>query len=112
MRGIFNVSYRKSATPDGFQAARFGNATGGVQTNSEENAVAVALQTFIEQQFDFLLRKDFGLSVSLYFHAGVYTDPTPESLPQILHYCIRRGYFLMRRVSGVKGLVRAIAPGV
>ncbi|WP_172189451.1 hypothetical protein [Microcoleus asticus] len=49
--------------------------------------------------------------MTLNLHAGVYTDPTPESLPQILHYCIGREYFLMRWVNGVKGLVRAIAPG-
>jgi hypothetical protein len=25
-------------------------------------------------------------------------DPIPESLPQLLHYCIRREYFLMQRL--------------
>ncbi|MEG4030226.1 MULTISPECIES: hypothetical protein [unclassified Microcoleus] len=53
----------------------------------------------------------FGLSVTLDLHAWCIPDPTPESLPQILHYCIGREYFLMRWVNGVKGLVRAIAPG-
>ncbi|WP_333342719.1 hypothetical protein [Microcoleus sp. BROC3] len=40
---------------DDFQAARFGNPTGGVEANSKEGAIAIALQTFVEQQFDFLL---------------------------------------------------------
>ncbi|MEG5003798.1 hypothetical protein QUB17_09030 [Microcoleus sp. B5-C4] len=52
------------------------------------------------------------MSVTLDLHAWCIPDPTPESLPQILHYCIGREYFLMRWVNGVKGLVRAIAPGV
>jgi hypothetical protein len=55
------------------------------------------LQTFVEQKLDFLLREYFGLPVPFYLHLGKL-DPIPESLPQILHYCIRRGYFLMRRV--------------
>ncbi|MEG4397374.1 hypothetical protein [Microcoleus sp. BROC3] len=46
------------------------------------------------------------------FMQACILDPIPESLPQILHCCTGWGYFLMRRVSGVKGLVRAIAPGV
>ncbi len=61
---------RRGENIDDFQAARFGNAAGGVQTNSKEGAVAIALQTFVEQQFDFLLRKYFGLSVSLYLSGG------------------------------------------
>ncbi|MEG3967138.1 hypothetical protein QUA00_05710 [Microcoleus sp. T2B6] len=32
-------------------------------------------------------------------------------LPQILHYCIRREYFLTLRVSGVKGTVEQKAVG-
>jgi hypothetical protein len=34
-----------------------------------------------------------------------------QSLAYLLHYCIRRGYFLMRRVSGVKGTVEQKAAG-
>jgi hypothetical protein len=70
------------------------------------------LQTFVKQQFDFLLREYFGLAVPFYLHAWCILDPIPESLPQILHCCIRRGYFLTRRVSGVKGKEEAIASEV
>jgi hypothetical protein len=52
------------------------------------------LQTFVEQQFDFLLRKYLGLSVSLNFHSWCIPDPIPESLPQLLHCCTGLGVFL------------------
>ena len=39
---------RRGENIDDFQAARFGNATSGVQTNSKEGAVAIALQTFVK----------------------------------------------------------------
>jgi len=57
------------------QGTSFGNPTGGVETNSEERAIAISLQTFVEQKLDFLLREYFGLSVPFYLHAGVYTRP-------------------------------------
>jgi hypothetical protein len=63
---------------DNFQAARFSNPTGGVQTNSEEGAIAIALQTLVEQKFDFLLCEYLGLPVSLYFHLGVYSTDKPK----------------------------------
>ena len=34
---------RRGENIDDFQAARFGNAAGGVETNSEEGAIAIAL---------------------------------------------------------------------
>lgn len=52
---------RRGENIDYFQAARFGNATGGVETNSKEGAVAIALQTVVEQEFDFLLSEYLGL---------------------------------------------------
>jgi hypothetical protein len=52
------------------------------------------LQTFVEQKLDFLLREYFGLAVPFYFHAWCILDPIPESLPQLLHCCIRWGDFL------------------
>jgi hypothetical protein len=58
------------------------------------------------------LREYLGLPVSFYLHAWCILDPIPQSLSQLLHCCIRRGYFLMQRANGVKGLVRAIVPGV
>ena len=97
---------RRGENIDDFQAARFGNAASRVETNPKEGAVAVEEQTFVEQKFDFLLREYLGLPVSLYFHAWCIPDPIPESLPHLLHCCIGWGDFLMRRVSGVKGLVR------
>jgi hypothetical protein len=57
-----------------FQAARF-NRVRSVQTNSKEGAVAIGLQTFVEQEFDFLLREYLGLPMRFYLHAGVYTRP-------------------------------------
>ncbi|MEG4852212.1 hypothetical protein QUB10_15010 [Microcoleus sp. B5-D4] len=39
---------RRGKDIDDFQAARFGNAAGGVEANSKEGAVAVALQTFVK----------------------------------------------------------------
>ena len=48
------------------------------------------------ERFDFLLREYLGLSVSLNFHSWCILDLTPESLPHLLHCCIRRGYFLTR----------------
>lgn len=57
-----------------------------VETNPEEGAIAIGLQTFVEQEFDFLLREYLGLPVSLYLHAfGVY----PARRSKVLHtYCI------------------------
>jgi hypothetical protein len=52
---------------DDFQATRFGNATGGVETNPKESVVAVALQTFVEQEFNFLLGEYLDLPVFFYF---------------------------------------------
>ena len=68
---------RRGENIDDFQAARFGRA-GGVETNSKEGAVAIALQTFVEQQFDFPLSEDFGLPVSLDLHAWCILDPPIE----------------------------------
>ena len=90
---------RRGENIDDFQAARFGNAAGGVQTNPKESAVVIALQTFVEQEFDFLLREYLSLPVSLYFHAWCILDPIPQSLPQILHYCIALGVFLINAVA-------------
>ena len=59
---------RRGENIDDFQAARFGRA-GGVETNPKEGPVAVALQTFVEQEFDFLLGEYLGLPVSFYLHA-------------------------------------------
>jgi hypothetical protein len=64
------------------------------------------LQTFVEQEFDFLLREYLGLPVSLYFHAWCILDPILESLPHLLRYCIgRRGFFnvVARGAKGNKG---------
>jgi hypothetical protein len=57
------------------------------------------LQTFVEQKLDFLLREYFGLPVPFYLHAWCILDPTPQSLPQILHYCIALGVFLNAAVQ-------------
>src|SRR4028119_1637795 len=76
---------RRGENINDFQAARFGNATGGVETNSEEGAIAVALQTFVEQEFDFWLGEYLGLPVPFYFHAWFIPDSIPESLPHLLH---------------------------
>jgi hypothetical protein len=70
---------------DDFQAARLGRA-GGVETNPKEGAVATGKQTFVEQEFDFLLREYLGLPVPFYLHAWCIPDPTPESLPHLLYY--------------------------
>lgn len=58
---------RRGENIDYFQAARFGRA-GSVQANSKEGAVAVEEQTFVEQEFYFLLGKYLGLSVSFDLH--------------------------------------------
>ena len=70
---------------DDFQAARFGNAAGGVETNSKQGAVAVALQTFVEQEFNFLLGEYLRLPVPFYLHVWCIPDSIPESLPHLLH---------------------------
>jgi hypothetical protein len=76
------------------QGTSFGNPTGGVETNSKQGAIATGKQTFVEQKLDFLLREYFGLAVPFYLHAWCILDPIPESLPQLLHWCIGRGDFL------------------
>ena len=53
------------------QGTSFGNATCGVETNSEEGAIAISLQTFVEQKPDFLLREYLGLAVPFYLHLCV-----------------------------------------
>jgi len=53
------------------QRTSFGNPTSGVETNSEEGAIASGLQTFVEQKLDFLLREYFGLAVPFYLHLCV-----------------------------------------
>jgi hypothetical protein len=78
-----------------FKLHGFGNPAGGVQTNPKESAISVTLQTFVEQEFDFLLREYLGLSVSLYFHAWCIPDLTLESLAYLLHCCISLRDFLM-----------------
>jgi len=50
------------------QGTSFGNPTGGVETNSEERAIARRSQTFVEQKLDFLLREYFRLAVPFYLH--------------------------------------------
>ena len=75
------------------QGTSFGNPTSRVETNSKEGAIALRKQTFVKQQFDFLLREYFGLAVPFYLHLGKL-DPIPQSVPQILHYCIGRRGFL------------------
>jgi hypothetical protein len=82
-----------SVNIDDFQGTSFGNPTSRVETNSEEGAIASGLQTFVEQKLDFLLRQYLGLPVPFYLHLGKL-DPIPQSLPQILRYCIGRGDFL------------------
>ncbi len=83
---------RRGKNIDDFQTARFGNTAGGVGANSKEGAIAIALQTFVEQQFDFLLREYFGLPVSLDLHAGVYTRPADR----VKHtYCITASVWLI-----------------
>jgi hypothetical protein len=82
---------RRGENIDDFQAARFGNATGGVETNPEEGAIAIALQTFVEQKFDFWLGEYLGLPVPFYLHACFIPESIPESLPHLLHRCIGWG---------------------
>ena len=65
------------------QGTSFGNPTGGVETNPEEGVIARRSQTFVEQQFDFLLREYFGLAVPFYLHAGVYTRPDTRKFAAI-----------------------------
>jgi hypothetical protein len=89
------------------QGTSFGNPTSGVETNSEQRAIASGLQTFVEQKLDFLLREYFGLAVPFYFHAWYIPNPIPESLPQILHYCIVLGVFLINAAALLRsGIVR------
>jgi hypothetical protein len=64
------------------------------------------LQTFVEQKLNFLLREYFDLAVPFYPHAGVYTRPDTRKFVAVTALLIGRRDFLMRRVSGVKGLVR------
>jgi hypothetical protein len=67
------------------QGTSFGNPTSRVETNPEQRAITLRKQTFVKQQFDFLLREYFGLAVPFYLHAWCILDPIPESLPQLLH---------------------------
>jgi len=70
-----------------YQGTSFGRAS-GVETNSEERAIASGLQTFVEQKLDLLLREYFGLAVPFYLHAGVYTRPDTRkfaALTALLH---------------------------
>ena len=83
-----------SVNIDDFQGTSFGNPAGGVEANSEEGAIASGLQTFVEQQFDFLLREDFCLSVPFYLHAWCILDPMLQSLAYLLHCCTGLGGFL------------------
>ena len=76
------------------QGTSFGNAAGGVQANSKEGAIAIGLQTIVEQELDFLLAKYLGLPMSLNLHAWCIPDPTLQSLAYLLHYCIGRRGFL------------------
>jgi hypothetical protein len=52
------------------------------------------LQTFVEQQFDFLLSEDFGLAVPFYLHAGVYTRPDTRKFAAVTALLHRSGVFL------------------
>jgi len=89
---------RRGENIDDFQATRFGNAVSGVQTNSKEGAIA--LQTFVEQKFDFRLGEDFRLPVAFYFHAWCIPDPMLQSLAYLLHCCTSRRGFLNAAVGG------------
>lgn len=82
---------------DDFQGTSFRHAASGVETNPEERAVAMSLQTLVKQQFDFRLGEDFRLPVTFNLHAWCIPDLTLQSLAYLLHCCIGLGYFLMLR---------------
>ena len=88
-----------SVNIDDFQRTSFGNATGSVEANSEEGAIAMSLQTLVKQQFDFRLGEDFRLSVAFYFHAWCIPDPMLQSLAYLLHCCICLTNFLTWRLG-------------
>lgn len=89
-----------SVNIDDFQGTSFGNTAGGVQTNPKQGAIASGLQTFVEQQFDFLLREYFSLAVPFYLHAWCIPDPMLHSLAYLLHCCTGLGGFLNAVAEG------------
>jgi hypothetical protein len=84
------------------QGTSFRNPTSRVETNSEEGAIAIGLQTFVKQQFDFLLREYFGLAVPFYLHAGVYTRPDTRNFAAVTALLHRFTVFLNAVARGVK----------
>jgi hypothetical protein len=90
------------------QGTRFGNPTGGVETNSAEGAIALRKQTFVEQNLDFLLREYFGLPVPFYLHAWCTRPDTRKfaALTALLH---PSGVFLNVALQESASLVRVMA---
>jgi hypothetical protein len=85
------------------QGTSFGNATGCVETNSKQGAIALRKQTFVEQKLDFLLREYFRLAVPFYLHTGVYTRPDTRKFAAFTALLHRFTVFFNAVARGVKG---------